>query len=294
MEPVIELRQVHKSYGDKSVLRDMNLAVPKGAIFALLGENGAGKSTTLRILVGLLPADRGTAHVLGLDAWAKSIELRHRVGYVPEKPRYYDWMSISEIGWFTAGFHKPGFFDRFLERLRRFELDPKEKLKTLSKGQYAKVGLALALALEPEVLILDEPTSGLDLFVRREFLSSMVGLAAEGRTLILSSHQVAEVERVASHVAFLADGRLLFTGSMDEMRQRIVSVTVPADRVPADWSTLGTVLKLEPGPKHSTVVLQDPKNGAMEGLTTQSLPLEAVYESLLAKGGRTVKDSATG
>ena len=284
MEPVIELRQVHKSYGDKSVLRDMNLAVPKGAIFALLGENGAGKSTTLRILVGLLPADRGTAHVLGLDAWAKSIELRHRVGYVPEKPRYYDWMSISEIGWFTAGFHKPGFFDRFLERLRRFELDPKEKLKTLSKGQYAKVGLALALALEPEVLILDEPTSGLDLFVRREFLSSMVGLAAEGRTLILSSHQVAEVERVASHVAFLADGRLLFTGSMDEMRQRIVSVTVPADRVPADWSTLGTVLKLEPGPKSTIVVLQDPKSGALDGLTIQPMSLEAVYETLLAKG----------
>ena len=125
------------------------------------------------------------------------------MAYVPEKPRYYDWMTVAEIGWFSAGFHAATFLLRYGEWTKKFDLDPKARLKNLSKGQYAKVGLALALAVNPEILILDEPTSGLDLLVRREFLGSMVSLAAEGRTIIISSHQIAEVERVASHVAFL-------------------------------------------------------------------------------------------
>src|SRR5439155_14284921 len=104
----------------------------------------------------------------------------------------------------------------------RFRLERSAKLRNLSKGGYAKVGLALALAPDPEVLILDEPTSGLDLFIRREFLSSMVELAGEGRTILISSHGIAEVERVASHVAFLAHGRLLLTAALDELRQRLV------------------------------------------------------------------------
>src|SRR5205085_7786377 len=102
--------------------------------------------------------------------------------------------------------------------------DPRAKLSVLSKGQYAKVGLALAVAIDPEVLILDEPTSGLDLLVRREFLASMVRLAGQGRTILICSHQVAEIERVASHVAFLHAGRVLLTGTMDELRNRMVRV----------------------------------------------------------------------
>src|SRR5262249_18739075 len=196
--------------------------VPRGAIFALLGDNGAGKTTTIRMLTGLLPPDAGRAVLLGQDCWKEAVALRHRVGYVPERPRFYDWMTVAELGWFTDGFHRPGSLPRYQERVAHFELDPKKRLSPLSKGQYAKVGLALALAHEPEVLILDEPTSGLDLLVRREFLTSMVGLAAEGRTILISSHQIAEIERVASHVAFLAHGRLLLAGTLDDLRRRLV------------------------------------------------------------------------
>src|SRR5262249_54405979 len=154
--------------------------------------------------------------------WRDAAKLRQRVGYVPERPRFYDWMSVGEIGWFTAGFHTPAFRARYQDLLKRFLLDPKAKLKHLSKGQYAKGALSLALAPDPEVLILDEPTSGLDLLVRREFLGSMVELAGEGRTILISSHQIAEVERVASHVAFLAAGDLLLTSTLDDLRRRIV------------------------------------------------------------------------
>ena len=116
------------------------------------------------------------------------------------------------------------------------------RLKNLSKGQYAKVGLALALAVDPEVLILDEPTSGLDLLVRREFLGSMVGLAAEGRTVVISSHQIAEIERVASHAAFIAHGKLLLAASLEDLKRRIVRVQLRYDALAPDAAALGTVL----------------------------------------------------
>src|SRR5262249_10212600 len=157
----------------------LDLAVPRGAIYALLGDNGAGKSTTIRMLTGLLPADAGQAFVLGRECWSSAVELRHRVGYVPERPRFYDWMTVRELGQFTSGFPHDGCLGRYLGLVERFGLEKAAKLGKLSKGGYAKVGLALALAVEPEVLILDEPTSGLDLFTRREFLSSMVELAGE-------------------------------------------------------------------------------------------------------------------
>jgi ABC-2 type transport system ATP-binding protein len=283
MEPAVVIRRLAKSFGSKQVLRSLELDVPKGSIFALLGENGAGKSTLLRLLVGAIPADQGSLTLLGRDAWKDAVELRHRVGYVPEKPRYYDWMSIQEIGWFTAGFHKKGFLDRYGKRIEAFALDSRQKLKTLSKGQYAKVGLALALAVEPELLLLDEPTSGLDLFVRREFLSSMVGLAAEGRTLILSSHQIGEVERVASHVAFLAGGRIVYAGAMDQLRDRIVRVTVPGEIAAAEIGTWGTVLRVRREGATSSVVLQDPRREAFDGLVSESLTLEGVYETFLMR-----------
>src|SRR5207237_6540390 len=196
--------------------------VPRGSIFALLGENGAGKTTTIRMLTGLLPPDGGTASILGQDCWQAAARLRHHVGYVPERPRFYDWLTVEEIGWCTAGFHKEGFLPRYRDLTVDFQLDPRARLQHLSKGQYAKVGLALALAPDPEVLILDEPTSGLDLLVRREFLTSMVEMAGEGRTILISSHQIAEVERVATHVAFVSQGKLLFVSTMDDMKQRLV------------------------------------------------------------------------
>ncbi len=223
MDTIIATQGLTKRFGGKTVVNHLDLSVPRGAIFALLGGNGAGKSTTIRMLTGLLPPDDGSAEVLGEDCWSAAIELRHRIGYVPERPRFYDWMTVEQIGWFTAGFHRPGFLPRYVELIQRFRLGSSARLKTLSKGGYAKVGLALALASDPEVLILDEPTSGLDLFIRREFLASMVELAGAGRTILLSSHGIAEVERVASHAGFMAEGRLLLAASIEELRKRIVA-----------------------------------------------------------------------
>jgi len=292
MDTIIATRELTKCFGGKVVVNRLNLAVPQGAIFALLGDNGAGKSTTIRMLTGLLPPDAGSAQILGEDCWSAAIPLRHRIGYVPEKPRFYDWMTVRDIGWFTAGFHKPGFAPRYVEMVQRFRLDPAARLRTLSKGGYAKVGLALALASDPDVLILDEPTSGLDLFIRREFLASMVDLAGAGRTILLSSHGIAEVERVASHAGFMAEGRLLLSASIEELRKRIVRVRLRFDGAPPKAERLGTVLEFESSGRLWQAVLQDLDRIALENLRQQEdildleespLNLEEMYTALLAR-----------
>jgi ABC-2 type transport system ATP-binding protein len=266
--------------------------VPRGSIFALLGDNGAGKTTTIRMLMGLLPPDSGTAKILGQDCWAAAQKLRSRVAYVPERPRYYDWMTVSEIGWFSAGFHPKHFLGRYRQWTDDFQLDPRARLSQLSKGQYAKVGLALAMALDPEVLILDEPTSGLDVMVRHEFLGSMVGLAAEGRTILISSHQLAEVERVASHIAFISQGRLLLADGLEELRQCIVRVKLRFEDQPPDPAGLGNVLQRNGSAKQWQAVLQDPRPDALESLRQTEgihdfemapLALEEIYCALLAR-----------
>lgn len=292
MKPVIEIRGLTKRFGAKTAVDHLDLEVPRGAIFALLGDNGAGKSTTIRILTGLLQPDAGQASVLGRDCWRDAAELSRAVGYVPERPRFYDWMTVAEVGWFTAGFHGPDFLPRFLKHADRYHLDPKARLDSLSKGQYAKVALALALAVKPEVLVLDEPTSGLDLMVRREFLESMVKLAGKGRTILISSHQIAEVERVASHVAFLAQGRLLLAAPMDELRQRIVRLRLRYEGNPPNATQLGTVLARNGAGRQWQAVLQDPNRLALDALHTTEgihdveeapLSLEEMYAVLLAR-----------
>jgi ABC-2 type transport system ATP-binding protein len=294
MGTVIETRDLTKHFGGKTVVDKLNLAVPKGAIFALLGENGAGKTTTIRMLMGLLPADSGTAQILGHDCWSATPAQRRSVAYVPERPRFYDWMTVKEIGWFTSGFRGKEFPAHYQEWTDKFQLNQQARLCNLSKGQYAKVGLALALAADPEILILDEPTSGLDLLVRREFLASMVGLAAEGRTILISSHQIAEVERVASHVAFLAQGRLLLAAPIDELKRRIVRLQFRYENEPPDAAALGTVLTRNGSGKQWRAVLQDPRAEALESLfglegihdvEQCTLQLEEIYCALLEEKG---------
>ena len=193
MSPVIEFHEVSKRYGKEIALDRVSLEVPGGSVFALLGENGAGKTTAIRILLGLAEPDGGRSAALGLDSAAKGLDIRRRVGYVPERLTFYEWMTVEEVGWFTAGFHSADYLPEYRRLIAQFDLPPRRAIKSLSKGMRAKVALSLAMAHDPELLVLDEPTSGLDPLVRREFLESMVDRAATGKTVFLSSHQTAEV-----------------------------------------------------------------------------------------------------
>lgn len=218
MQPVISFERVTKRFGTQLALDGVSLEIPRGVVFALLGENGAGKTTALRIALGLEAADSGETEVLRLDSKHKGQEIRRRVGYLPERPTLYEWMTVDEIGWFTAGFYDAEYLPRYRQLAAEFGLPGNRKIKALSKGMRAKVALSLVMADEPELMILDEPTSGLDTLVRREFLQSMVDVAATGRTVVLSSHQIGEVERVADHVAILHAGRLVVVERLDDLK----------------------------------------------------------------------------
>jgi ABC-2 type transport system ATP-binding protein len=226
MNQVIRLDKVTKRFGDEVALDGVSLEVPPGVVFALLGENGAGKTTSIRIMLGLAEPNSGQSEVLGLSSQQQGLQIRQRIGYVPERPMLYDWMTVEEIGWFTAGFYNAGFLPEYAKLIAQFGLSPKKKLRMLSKGTRAKVGLALALAHQPALLILDEPTSGLDALVRREFLDSMVDRAAQGQTVFLSSHQIGEVERVADIVAILRKGKLLLVEPLDKLKAEVQRVTI--------------------------------------------------------------------
>ncbi len=224
LEPVIQLTDVSKTYAGQQALDRVSLAVPPGVVFAILGENGAGKTTALRILLGLTAQDAGDVRVLGLDSSRDGVAIRHRVGYVAERPALYEWMTVDEIGWFAAGYYAAEYHAQYCELANRFELPPDRRIRQLSKGMRSKVALSLALAHQPELLVLDEPTSGLDAVVRREFLESMVDLTADGRTVLLSSHQIHEVERVADIVAILHEGHILVCEPLDSLKQNTTEV----------------------------------------------------------------------
>lgn len=228
-ESVITVSQLTVSFPGCDALRGVDLQVPRGTVFALLGENGAGKTTLIRALTGFLHPSSGSCRVLGLDPTVDALEIRRRVGYVADAPALYDWMQVGEIGWFTSSFYEAGFLDRYREGISRYGVPEERKIRHLSKGQRAKVALALALAHDPELLILDEPTSGLDPLVRREFLESMLDRVATGRTVLLSSHQIAEVERVADSVAILHAGKFQIVETLSSLRDSVTEVTVSLD-----------------------------------------------------------------
>lgn len=243
MNPVIRLQNVTKRFGKTLALDNASLVVPPGVVCAVLGANGAGKSTAIRILLGLENPDDGEAEVLGMNSRTHTLEIRRRVGYVADSPPLYDWMTVDEIGWYASGFYSPGYQDEYAKMMRKFAVDGEQKIKGLSKGQKAKVALSLAMAHQPELLILDEPTSGLDALVRREFLESMIDISAQGRSVLLSSHQVSEVERVADMVAILLNGKLVCVERLEDLKRDTTEVMITfADESPPPFELPGPVL----------------------------------------------------
>lgn len=229
MTAVFEFQKISKSFGKSRALDEVSYVGRPGQVVALLGENGAGKTTAIKILLGLVKPDAGTASVLGMDSQRHGEDIRRRVGYVPDRPALYEWMTVAEIGWFAAGFYPLGYEQQYRKLVGEFKLPLDRQLKALSKGMLGKVGLALAMAHEPPLLVLDEPTSGLDPLVRREFLESMVDVAAAGRTVLLSSHQISEVERVADSVLVLREGKLVLAASLDVLKSRVSELIITED-----------------------------------------------------------------
>jgi ABC-2 type transport system ATP-binding protein len=218
---VILTRGLTKSYGSVDAVCGLNLSVEQNRITAFLGQNGAGKSTTIKMLLGMVPPSNGDGRVLGkpiTDA-EENREMRRKVAYVAENKPLYGYMTVEQTIRFASSFYSDWRSDVASRLLNEYKLPPRQKVKTLSKGMRTKLALLLAFARRPELLILDEPSEGLDPVGIEHLLQMLVAQSAEGVAIFFSSHQIGEVERVADHVCILEKGRLLVDASLDQLRQ---------------------------------------------------------------------------
>lgn len=231
VEPVVAIRHVTRKFGSKNALDDVSLDIPRGTVFGLIGGNGAGKTTLIRHILGLLKARTGTVRVFGIDPVADPVGVLARVGYLSEDRDLPDWMRVYELMRYMQAFY-PRWDETYAEELREmFDLDPKTRIRDLSRGQRARAGLLVALAHRPELLVLDEPSSGLDPVVRRDILGAIIRtIADEGRTVLFSSHLLDEVERVADHVAIIHQGKVLLSETMDDLKQSHRRLTLRFDQ----------------------------------------------------------------
>lgn len=227
MADVIVTERLTKYYGRRPVVNSLNLRVPQGSVYGFLGRNGAGKSTTIKMLLGMVHPDYGRATIFGEPCDQLSPETRARVAYLAEGHPLYRWMTVGQLVDFTRPFYTR-WNARLLEQiLDHFELSRRAKVRRLSNGQRAQVSLALAVAADPELLILDDPTLGLDTVVRRDFLESMIQIIQrQGRTILFSSHILGDVERVADRIGVLVDGVLRVDCPTEHFKQAVRRVVL--------------------------------------------------------------------
>ncbi|MFI6604125.1 ATP-binding cassette domain-containing protein [Nonomuraea sp. NPDC050536] len=218
MNTAIAVHGLHKSFGKVHALDGLDLTVRQGEVHGFLGPNGAGKSTTIRVLLGLMRAESGSARLLGGDPWKDATELHRRLAYVPGDVNLWPSLTGGEVidllGNLRGGLDPA----RRAELLERFELDPRKKSKTYSKGNRQKVALVAAFASEAELLILDEPTSGLDPLMEAVFQDCVTEEKRRGRTVLLSSHILSEVEALCDRVSIIRSGRNVESGTLAELR----------------------------------------------------------------------------
>ena len=228
----IELEGVVKTFGQVRALDGLDLHVETGEVHGFLGPNGAGKSTTMRVLLGLLHADSGTVRMLGGDPWRDVAELHRRIAYVPGDvplwPNLTGGEVIDVLGRFRGGLDEA----RRGKLLERFELDPTKKSRTYSKGNRQKVALVAAFSIPAELYLLDEPTSGLDPLMDAAFRECVAEVRAQGATVLLSSHILAEVERLADRVSIIRAGRTVQSGSLSDLRALTRTTVVAETREP--------------------------------------------------------------
>ena len=219
----IRLRSLHKSYGQRPALTDIDLDIERGEVFGYLGPNGAGKTTTIRILLGLLRPSAGSAEVVGLDSWRDAIGVHARTGYVAGEPGFWERLTGFETVTYLARLRDaPAQVAAARDLAERLGLDLDRQVRTLSKGNRQKLAIIQAFMGSPDVLVLDEPTTGLDPLVQQEFHHLVRESTARGATVLLSSHLLDDVQRTADRVGIIRDGRLVTVERLDDLRAKAI------------------------------------------------------------------------
>ncbi|MFD5622531.1 ATP-binding cassette domain-containing protein [Streptomyces yangpuensis] len=303
MTKAISVVGLHKAFGRTRALDGLDLSVTAGEVHGFLGPNGAGKSTAIRILLGLLRADSGAAELLGGDPWADAVPLHRRVAYVPGDVTLWRNLSGGEVidlyGRLRGGLDRA----RRAELIERFELDPAKKGRTYSKGNRQKVALVAAFASDAELLILDEPTSGLDPLMEGVFQSCVAEARAAGRTVLLSSHILSEVESLCDRVSIIRRGRTVETGTLAELRH-LTRTSISAElagppngmaRLPGvhDMEVRGLKVRLQADTDKLDAVLRSLAASGVRSLTATPPTLEELFLRHYTDGSDDTDDSDT-
>lgn len=218
MDKLVEVKGLQKNFGQFQALKDVSFEVNAGEVLGYIGPNGAGKSTTIRILLGIIRATQGKVQIFGKDVWQDSIEIHKKIAYVPGDVYLWPNLSGGETIDLFLKLHGAINQEKRDQLIKKFDLNPKKKVRSYSKGNRQKIALIAALATEAELYIFDEPTSGLDPLMEAVFQEEVKALKAAGKAIILSSHILSEVEKLADRVAVIRKGEIVETGTLDDLR----------------------------------------------------------------------------
>src|SRR5690625_25673 len=218
MGEIVNVQGLQKMFGKFQALSDVTFTVEPGEVVGFIGPNGAGKSTTIRVLLGIIKRDAGKAEIFGKDVWQDSIEIHKRIAYVPGDVALWGNLTGGEIIDLFMKLHGRGNMKKRDYLIERFELDPKKKAKTYSKGNRQKVGLIAALSVDADLYIFDEPTSGLDPLMEQVFQEEVAKIKESGKSILLSSHILSEVERLADKIVIIRQGEIVEMGTLTELR----------------------------------------------------------------------------
>jgi len=286
--PIIEINGLTRRYGKLDAVNDLSLTVRPGRCYGFFGRNGAGKTTTIKCLLNLLRPTAGTVQVFGLDPSKQEVAVKSRLAYVPDAIAFYPWMTVRETLNYVASFRQHWNRETEAELLSRFDLDPKQKVNALSRGQRTQVALIGAICPDPELLILDEPTSGLDPIVRREFIQTVIGAYqagdAERRTVFVSTHLISEFEGLIDEFTIIEKGRNLLTLEADVARDRFRKIQARFAQEPPQLDLAGALHVRRDGRELELLVdgnfdrlLERLRAHAPESVRTESLSLEEIF-----------------
>lgn len=292
----VSISGLTKSFGQIKALDGLNMDIDRGEVHGFLGPNGAGKSTTIRILLGLLHADGGEARLLGGDPWSDAIELHRRLAYVPEEVMLWPNLSGGEVIDLLGRLRKGIDKTRKKELIERFDLDPRKKGRAYSKGNRQKVALIAALSSNVELLILDEPTTGLDPLMEAVFRECILEEKAKGRTVMLSSHILAEVEALCDRVTIIRKGQVVESGTLAELRH-LSMTTISADlsKAPSGLETIpgvndlvidGTKVRFDADPDSIDSAIRVLSGAGIKSLISQPPTLEELFMRHYEEGER--------
>jgi ABC-2 type transport system ATP-binding protein len=270
MTTAFVLEDVIYRFGPIRALDGLSLAVRQGEVYGFLGRNGAGKTTTLRLLMGILRPHGGTIELLGSRVDRVPVSLKRRIGYVSQEPTFYPWMNAQQLGAFVGSFYPAWEDAEFRRLLAMLDVPMDRRAADLSGGTRSKLGLALALAPRPDLLLLDEPTAGLDPVARAEFNDQLMALQRErGTTVFFSSHLVGEVEKLADRVGIVQAGRTCFEGRVVDLRDSVRRLALTDDAVPEGFERLrGDIFRADPARW---------EEAASSGISAAKLSLEDIF-----------------